>query len=93
MSIHEDPAFEEIKTFKLFYHQKIILTEIDLICRCRSQTSVICLINKIMLDVLYRSRERLDQPEFYHIVLKTYILQNITTSKIMFSRSQMNDPV
>ena len=56
-------------------------------------TSVICLINKTMLDVLYCSRECLDQPESYHMELLAYVLQNIATSKMMFSRSNTNDPV
>ena len=52
-----------------------------------------CLIDKTMLDVLYCSCERLDQPEFFRMELKTYILQNIATSKMMFSRSKINDHV
>ena len=58
-----------------------------------NSSSVICLINKTMLDVLCCSRECLDQPESYHIQLLTYVLQNIATSKMMFSRSNPNDPV
>ena len=51
-----------------------------------NSTSVICLINKTMLDVLYCSRERLDQPESYHMELKTNIPQDIATSQMMLSR-------
>ena len=46
-----------------------------------------------MLDVLYRNRECLDHPESYHMVFLAYVLQNIATNKLMFSRSNTNDPV
>ena len=51
-----------------------------------NSSSVICLINKTMLDVL-------DQPEYYYMDLFTYVLQNIATSKMMLSRSNTNGPV
>ena len=46
-----------------------------------------------MLGVLYCSCECLDQPESYHMELLAYFLQNIATSKMMFSRSNTNYPV
>ena len=58
-----------------------------------NSTSIILLINKTMLDVLYRSRECLDHPESYHMEFLTYVLQNIATSKLMFSGRDTNDPV
>ena len=58
-----------------------------------NSTSIIWLINQTMLHVLYRSRECLDHPDTYHMELLTYVLQNIETNKLMFSRSNTNDPV
>ena len=58
-----------------------------------NSTSVICFINKTMLDVYYRSRECLNRPQSYHMEILTYVLQNIATNKMMFSRSNTNDPV
>ena len=46
-----------------------------------------------MLDVLYRNHECLDHPESYHMKILTYVLQNIATNKLMFFRSNTNDPV
>ena len=51
------------------------------------------IINKTMLDGLYRSRECLDHPESYHMEFLTYVLQNIATNKLMFSGRNANDPV
>ena len=82
-----------IRIYGIWKSATFCLQSNSLRCIFFNSTSIIWLINKIMLDVLYRSRECLDQPEFYHMEFLTYVLQNIATNKLMFSGRNTNDPV